>query len=196
MKHTIFIDLDGVVFDTIKTITEMYNTEFSFYRGFKRIEPSEVNTWEFTELTLASPEHIDSYFNNPLFFERVELIPSAKWIINKLYDVEGYRIIFCSAGSYPNLQLKRIWVKKYFPFAEFIPVEMPTFTDKSAVKMDNSIFLDDSSVNLETCSAEVPICFGAKYPWNENYGGIRCETWAEVYEFIKNEEKKRHESKV
>ena len=192
MKKTIFCDLDGVVFDTIKTITEMYNREFFFYKGFKKVYPSEVNTWEFSELSLATPEYIDMYFNNPLFFERLELIPSAKWIINKLHDIDGYRIIFCSAGSYPNLQLKRIWVKKYFPYAEFIPVELPTFADKSMVKMDDAFFIDDVAANLETCSAEVPICFGKKYPWNEDYKGIRCETWVDVYKLIKKEERAGH----
>lgn len=193
MKKTAYIDMDGCVFDTISTIVGLYNEDHLYYKDFKTINASDVKTWDFLELDLEPPEFIDRYFNMPRFFkeDNLKLINCAKWIINRLHYFDGYEIIFCSAGSYSNLSLKRKWIQKHFEYAGFVPVDLSIYKDKSHIKMDDCFFIDDVAANLETSSAEVPICFGKKYPWNENYGGIRCETWVEVYEFIKKEEEKR-----
>jgi 5'(3')-deoxyribonucleotidase len=181
----IIIDLDGVVFDTIFTIVDLYNEDHIYYKDFQVVTPDKVKTWDFDELTLEPREYIDKYFNQPRFFTNVKLMTCSKWIINKLHDVYNYRIIFCSSGSYPNLQLKRDWININFPFAEFIPVEMPTYEDKSHVPMQDSIFIDDVSKNLITSNADIKICFGEDFSWNEGWDGIRCRNWIEVYEYIK-----------
>lgn len=186
MINKIIIDLDGVVYDTISRIVEMYNYDHIMYKDFKVVMPSEIKTWEFTELTLEPPEVIDKYFCTPRFFTDLPLMKSATWIINKLSN--DYQIIFCSSGAYPNLQLKREWVRNHFKYAEFIPVELPTYKDKSAVNMKNSIFIDDVSNNLTTSNADVKICFGEVYSWNEDWDGIRCKDWEEVYQYIKEYE--------
>lgn len=187
MRRQIFIDLDGVVFDTIAKIVDLYNTDHVYYKDFKIISPSDIKTWDFDELTLEPKENIDKYFSQPRFFKDLPLMKSAKWIINKLHDNLGYKIIFCSSGSYSNLQLKRIWVQKYFNYADFIPVEMPTYEDKSHVDMsgEGTVFIDDCSKNLITSNAETKICFGETYPWNEDWNGIRCRDWTEIYKLFK-----------
>lgn len=186
MIKKIIVDLDGVVYDTIATIVNLYNYDYAMYKNFKLILPSEVKTWDFSELSLESPNYIDKYFNTPRFFDKDNLIlmSGARWILTKLQN-EDFKIIFCSSGSYPNLQLKRKWINKYFPNAEFIPVELPTYTDKSMVPMQDSIFIDDLSANLTTSNADIKICFGKVYSWNEDWDGKRCENWVEVYQYIK-----------
>lgn len=185
----LFIDLDGVVFDTIQTIVNLYNTDHIMYKDFQVIHPSEIKTWDFNELTLESRDYIDKYFNMPRFFTNVTLMVGSKWIINKLHNIHKYEIIFCSSGSYPNLQLKRRWIDKNFGFADFIPVEMPTYLDKSNVDMSGGIFIDDLSQNLMTSNADIKICFGDVYSWNEDWDGIRCNNWIEIYDYIKRIEK-------
>lgn len=185
----LFIDLDGVVFDTIQTIVNLYNTDHIMYKDFQVIHPSEIKTWDFDELVLESRDYIDKYFNMPRFFTNVTLMMGSKWIINKLHNIHKYEIIFCSSGSYPNLQLKRRWIDKNFGFADFIPVEMPTYLDKSNVDMSGGIFIDDLSQNLMTSNADIKICFGDVYSWNEDWGGIRCNNWIEIYDYIKRFER-------
>ena len=193
MIKKIIIDLDGVVYDTIQTIVNLYNEDHLMYKDFKVVLPSQIKTWDFNELTLESPEYIDKYFNQPRFFSNLVLMNGAKWIINKLGN-EGYKIIFCSSGSFPNLSLKRRWINKYFPQAEFIPVELPTYPDKSHIDMSNCIFIDDVSKNLTTSNADIKICFGDMYSWNEDWNGKRCKDWIEVYQYIK--ELRQHEGTI
>ena len=183
MISAIIIDLDGVVFDTINKVVDMYNYDHIMYKDFEVVNPSDIKTWSFNELSLETPETIDKYFNTPRFFENLPLMKSAKWIIDKLK--ENHKIIFCSSGSYPNLQLKRKWLCKHFPNTEFIPVELPTYEDKSCVNMADCVFIDDVSRNLETSNAKYKVCFGEKYDWNKSWNGARCKDWEEVYQYIK-----------
>lgn len=183
MRSTIIIDLDGVVFDTITQITNLYNYDHVMYKEFTPVHAEDVKTWEFKELFLETPDVIDKYFNTPRFFENLPLMKSAEWIISKL--AEEYKIVFCSSGSYPNLQLKRRWLSKHYPSADFIPVELPTYKDKSGVDMSNAIFVDDCAHNLETSNAEHKICFGEVYDWNKDWNGIRCKDWEAVYQYVK-----------
>lgn len=184
MIKKIIIDLDGVVFDTIQTIVDLYNIDHIAYKDFRVVMPSEIKTWDFDELSLESPEYIDKYFNMPRFFSHLVLMNGAKWIVNRLYN-EGFDIVFCSSGSYPNLQLKHRWISSEFPQAEFIPVEMPTYADKGHIPMEDSIFIDDCNHNLVTSNAPIKICFGETYSWNEEWNGKRCKNWIEVYQYIK-----------
>lgn len=186
-----FIDLDGVVFHTVKIITDLYNADHIMYKDFKMVKPAEIKTWNFDELNLEPREFIDRYFNQPRFFEKPTLMVGCSWIINKLHNDFGYKIVFCSSGSYANLKLKQIWIDRHFGFADFIPVEMPTYKDKSHVKMsgkdteDINVFIDDVSKNLVTSDADIKICFGDIYSWNEDWDGVRCRNWMEVYEYIR-----------
>ena len=179
MIDRVVIDLDGVVFDTIDRICALYNEDFEYYTGFTRVESTNINTWEFTELYCATPEYINQYFNQPRFFTGLKIMPCAKWIINKLAD--KYEIHFVSTGNMPNLRLKQIWKDQHFPYARLTGVNLDNHKDKSHIDMSNSIQLDDRSDNLKTSNAAVKICYGKVYPWNEDWQGIRCETWSEVY---------------
>lgn len=185
----IFIDLDGVVIDAIFTIVSLYNADHIHYKDFHMVVPSEIKSWDFDELVLEPREYIDKYFNQPRFFESDNLrwMAGAKWIINKLHDKCQCKIIFCSSGSYSNLKMKALWIDVHFPYADFIPVEMPTYEDKSHVDMsgDNTVFIDDVSKNLFTSNAKTKICFGETYSWNEDWDGVRCRNWMEVYEYLK-----------
>ena len=185
MIKKIIIDLDGVVFDTIATITTLYNIDHIMFKDFKPVRASEIKSWEFSELNLETPEFIDRYFDFPKFFEELVLIQGAEWIINKLKN-EGFKIIFCSSGSYPNLQLKRKWLTKHFPSCEFVPVEYPKTKDSSVIDAAEGFFIDDRSDNLRVCNAKYKICFGETYDWNEDWDGVRCESWGDVYKYIRD----------
>lgn len=189
MAKKLFIDLDGVVFDTITTIVNLYNADHLYYKDFKPVMASDVKTWGFEELTLEPPEFIDRYFNTPRFFDELVMIRSADWIIKRLIK-DGYQIIFCSCGSYPNLTLKKEWIFRHYPEAQFIPVDHSKYKDKRHIPMGDgdSIFIDDVYENLITSNAKYKVCFGKVYSWNEKWTRTRRETWEELYKYIKENE--------
>lgn len=164
---TIMIDLDGVTINTVKVITELYDEDFCYYSDYKKIPWEQVRTWNFLELKAATPEYINTYFNQKRFFDKVEMFPHAKEVIDKLSD--KYNITFVSHGFSPNLRLKEEWVKEHFPYADFIGVNLKFHKDKSNVDMSNCIFIDDNSNNLKTSNASMKICFGELYDWNDNF---------------------------
>ena len=109
----------------------------------------------------------------------------ASWIINKLAD--EFEIVFVSSGRIPNLKLKELWKQEYFPFARLIGVDRDHHEDKSHIQLQDAVFIDDVTKNLETSNAPIKICYGDVYPWNKDWTGLRCETWSELYGVIKTE---------
>lgn len=181
-KINLFCDMDGVVFDTVKTIVNMYNSDFKYYKNFVAVNPDDVKTWNFEECKLASKDYINTYFNQERFFNTLELMRGS---INTLFEInELFNLNFVSHGYSPNLIGKEIWVKRNFPRAKFIGVNLKEHNDKSCVDMSGGIFIDDSAENLKTSNAEIKICFGKEYPWNKEWDGIRVDNWYDLWEFL------------
>lgn len=183
-KETVFIDLDCTTYNTVKCITELYDDDFKYYSDYKKIPWEEVKSWNFLELSAAKPEYINTYFNQPRFFKKVEMFEDAKETIDKLKY--KYNIVFISHGYSPNLRLKEVWVKEHFPYAEFIGVNLKEHKDKSCVDMKNGIFIDDIANNLESSNADIKICFGMTYDWNKDFfhepeeGNFNAYNWKDV----------------
>lgn len=184
MIDKIILDIDGTTWNLIKCITDIYNEDFKFYSKFKPIDWSEIKTWDFQELELATPEYINYYFNQPRFFEKVQLMEHAKEVIDWLS--ERFEIIFCSMCYSPNGRGKDQWIKENFPYAKFLNVNLKEYPDKSHLDMTGAIFLDDSCHNLETSNATIKVCFGEIYPWNESWDGDRCYNWLDFKNYIED----------
>ena len=180
--NKITLDFDGCVVNTIATICSLYNEDFQYYKKFVPVNWWEINTWDFKECACSTPEYINTYFNQPRFFKRLEYMDWAEKILDKLKD--EYEITIVSSGYSPNLKAKEIWINEHLPFCKFIGVNLKQYKDKSHVDMRDSIFIDDSVHNLITSNADVKICFGDVYPWNEDWNGIRCANWHEVDNYL------------
>lgn len=179
MIDKIFLDFDGCIVNTIKKIVDIYNEDFMYYKKFTPINWWEVETWNFDECTCTNRNYINTYFNQPRFFENLEYMPWARQIIEKLKDY--YDITIVSCGYSPNLKGKQIWIENNLPFCQFVGVNFKEHSDKSAIDMTNGIFIDDSANNLITSSAEIKICFGDEYIWNKEWTGIRCANWYDIW---------------
>ena len=70
----IFCDFDGVISNSIKRITELYNEDFKYYDKYSYITPEDVRTWDFEECNCATKEQINAYFNQPRFFEAFHVL--------------------------------------------------------------------------------------------------------------------------
>ena len=179
--NTIFLDFDCCTVDTIKAITSLYNEDFQYYKNFHHVNWWEVNTWNFTECNCASEEYINTYFNQPRFFDRLELMPNAKEVIDILKDY--YEIKIVTHGYSPNLKGKREWIDENLGL-EMIGVNLKKHKDKSHIDMSNGFFLDDSSKNVITSNAKYKAVFGDIYPWNQDWNGLRLLNWADVLRYL------------
>ena len=57
---TIYLDYDCTLVNTIEAIASLYNEDFKYYKKFKPIDWTEVNTWDFTECNCASADYINT----------------------------------------------------------------------------------------------------------------------------------------
>lgn len=182
-KIKLFIDYDGVIANTIKTITSLYKEDFCEYENYREVDWSEISSWDFDELECAGRDYINHYFCQPRFFEKIEWMPWAKETLIKLNDVCDITIVSC--GETPNLKLKEKWINENLPFCKFVGVNFAEYKDKSHINMSTGVFIDDSVNNLSTSNASIRVCFGDKYPWNEQWDGIRCYNWCDVWKMFK-----------
>ena len=187
--------------DTISSICNIYNEDFKAYPGFQKINPKQIQTWNFKECNCASSDVFDMYFNTPRFFENLQFMEHADTILWLLSYQFNFTIV--SHGNTPNLKLKNEWIIKNFKhlignskmmnnaYVNFIGVNFKDHSDKSHVNMSGSIFVDDSYKNLLTSTASHKIVFGEVFPWNEEnekasgeYKYMRCKNWIELYREI------------
>lgn len=97
---------------------------------------------------------------------------NAKEVLFRLKD--KYEIVIVSMGIQPNLFGKEIWIKDNLPFAKFIGIDMDKYKDKSCIDMSGGILIDDEQRYLDNSNANMKVCFGDKYEWNEDWNGKRC----------------------
>ena len=194
-KPTAFIDLDCVTLETVRCIVGLYDLDFHDKPGYKKVDWTKIDSWDFLELSLAIKEVIDGYFNQQRFFDRVEMIDGAKEAIDYLSNF--YNIVFVSHGEDLNLHLKEKYVNEHFPYARFIGVKLSEHYDKSCVDMSGkgNVFIDDMSKNILGSNADIRICFGKDYEWNKNFeqdfesqlndGVCRLYDWKSVLRLLK-----------
>lgn len=179
----IYIDFDGVIVNTIKTICDLYNEDFKYYKDFVPVRWWNISTWDFSECNCATSEYIDTYFNQQRFFNKLTYMDWAKEILEELSKT--WNITIVSLGYSPNLLGKELWIKKNLPFCEFVGVNFKTHSNKSHIDMSDGVFIDDSVNNLITSNAKYKICFGDEYVWNKDWTGKRCHNWIELESILK-----------
>lgn len=135
-------------------------------------------------------DHQENIFSSEEFFKNLEFMPEAKEVLEKLSN--KYELIICTIGTLDNLSYKAQWIKNNLPFIKNVMLLSSAVgasgikMDKSIANMKDSIFIDDHVDNLLSSNAELKICFGKKYLWNENWVGERCYNWSEVENLLLN----------
>lgn len=171
-----------MIVNTIKAITSLYNEDFVAYKKYRPVNWTDIETWDFQELIATTPEYINHYFNQPRFFDRLEFMDNFLDFYNCV--LKDYDVTVVSSGYSPNLLLKEQWIKDNIPMCKFIGVNLKKYKDKSHIDMSDGIFIDDSYNNLITSNAQIKICFGELYNWNNKWTGTRCFNWFDVWRFV------------
>lgn len=182
----VYIDLDNTVFDTLDTIIYLYNEEFRYYEGFKKIEYGDVQTYDCNECNLLTKERLKEYFDRSDFYERFTEIDIIFWEVLALIVKEGWKPVFVTIGSIQNIASKKAWFKDFInedDHASFIG--LVDIKDKSSVDMSDGIMIDDHPDMLNSSNAAVKICFG-EYGWNKNWEGFRVKNWKEAYKILED----------
>lgn len=165
-------------------LVSLYDKDYSNHIGYKRIHWTDINTYELTELELASHEYIMGLFDDDRFFsDELEFMDNALEILTKLsLDNE---IIVCTIGTQENLRLKEEWINKNIPFCKFIGIDLYDYPDKSHINMsgNDTVFFDDVQKYLETSNARHKVLFGDNR-WNETDHFDRVYNYYEVYDYI------------
>lgn len=177
----LYVDFDCTIVNTIKAIVSLYNEDFKYYKDYKYIHWTDINTWNFLECNCANPEYINTYFNQQRFYDKLEYLDNAKEVLDRLG--EKYEIIIVSMGYSPNLRGKEIWIKENIPYAKFIGVNFKEYDDKAHIDMSDGVYVDDNQKNLNTNAIE-NICFGDLYEWNNNWNGKRIYNWTDLEKYL------------
>lgn len=182
VKPQLYLDFDNVIANTADTIVDLYNEDFKYYDGYKRV--NTVNTWNFEELSCANRNIINHYFNTERFFKNLKPLPDAVNSIKELSDI--YDIFICTIGTNPNLVQKQTWLSDHIKDTDLNFIGLNTGKNgKSEVDMSGAIFVDDNIKVLDSSNARIKILFG-DYGWNKNSVHVKISNWNDLCVVLKH----------
>ena len=175
----IFIDIDGVIFHSCQAMIDILNER---YGG--NFDGSDVTSWNFQCCyPNMTSEEIEDTFNDPKFFDIVKPIDGALKFMDKYRD----KIILVTKANIENYAHKRKW----FDDRGFnIPmIALPLNVSKGFIDMQNctgfynySLFIDDSTNNLQETNADYNIMFKEyndqkEREWQKGWDGLVMYQW-------------------
>ena len=175
----IFIDIDGVIFHSCQAMIDILNER---YGG--NFDGSDVTSWNFQCCyPNMTSEEIEDTFNDPKFFDIVKPIDGALKFMDRYRD----KIILVTKANVENYAHKRKW----FDDRGFnIPmIALPLNVSKGFIDMQNctrlynySLFIDDSTNNLQETNADYNIMFKEyndqkEREWQKGWDGLVMYQW-------------------
>ena len=175
----IFLDIDGVIFHSCQAMIDILNER---YGG--NFDGSDVTSWNFQCCyPNMTSEEIEDTFNDPKFFDIVKPIDGALEFMDRYRD----KIILVTKANIENYAHKRKW----FDDRGFnIPmIALPLNVSKGFIDMQNctgfynySLFIDDSTNNLQETNADYNIMFKEyndqkEREWQKGWDGLVMYQW-------------------
>ena len=171
---TIFLDLDGVVIQSVKAMCELFNMIYDVH-----LEPIQITSWNFNEYKSdMTSDEVESLFENPKFFDLVKVYDGVLKFINRHRN----KIIFLSKGTTLNGSRKR----EYFDelgLADIPLIMLPLNVSKGYINMGykgKSLFIDDCTQNLIDSNADVKILlkeYENNATWQLIWNGLKMKGW-------------------
>ena len=176
----IFIDIDGVIFHSCQAMIDILNER---YGG--NFDGSDVTSWNFQCCyPNMTSEEIEDTFNDPKFFDIVKSIDGALEFMNRYRD----KIILVTKANVENYAHKRKWFDDR-NFADIPMIALPLNVSKGFIDMQNctgfynySLFIDDSTNNLQETNADYNIMFKEyndqkEREWQKDWDGLVMYQW-------------------
>ena len=176
----IFLDIDGVIFHSCQAMIDILNER---YGG--NFDGSDVTSWNFQCCySNMTSEEIEDTFNDPKFFDIVKPIDGALKFMDRYRD----KIILVTKANVENYALKRKWFDDR-NFADIPIIALPLNVSKGFIDMQNctgfynySLFIDDSTNNLQETNADYNIMFKEyndqkEREWQKGWDGLVMYQW-------------------
>ena len=171
---TIFLDYDGVITKSVEASVELLNDKYN-----TNIKPEQVKSWNFSEVKSDLTDiEIEEIFNDKRFFDIVRSYDGVFDFMRKFRD----KIIVFSKGNIDNIYLKRKWLDDC-GFKDIELIGLPLSLSKGLINMRKcgyTMFIDDSTNNLEDCNANIRILFKEfehETEWNKGWNGAIMNSW-------------------
>lgn len=171
----IFLDIDGVLFHSCQAMIDILNER---YGG--NFDGSDVTSWNFQCCyPNITSEEIEDVFNCPKFFDIVRPIDGALEFVDRYRD----KIILVTKASVANYAHKRKWFDDR-GFNSIPIIALPLNISKGIINMQyySSLFIDDSTNNLQEVNANFCIMFKEYYDqkereWQKGWDGLVVYQW-------------------
>lgn len=170
----IYLDVDGVIWHSCQAACDVINKRYG-----TNIQGNEILSWNFKEVaTNFKDEDIEYIFADYYFFKCIKWINGAFNFINRYKD----KIIIVTKGTFQNIQRK---IDIFDELGLNIHIYgIPLDNSKSIINMQNGLFIDDSTKNLNESNATYKIQF-LEYKdnkndireWTKDWKGLRMYKW-------------------
>ena len=176
----IFLDIDGVIFHSCQAMIDILNER---YGG--NFDGSDVTSWNFQCCYRGmTSEEIEDTFNDPKFFDIVKPIDGALEFMDRYRN----KIVLVTKANIENYALKRKWFDDR-GFKDIPMIALPLNVSKGFIDMQNcvglhgySVFIDDSTNNLQETNADYEIMFKEyndkkEREWQKGWDGLVMYQW-------------------
>ena len=171
---TIFLDVDGVVINSVKAMCQLLNDKYN-----TNCIPFDITSWNFNQIKAdLTSQEIENLFNDKKFFDIVLFYDGVFDFIDRYKD----KIIFLTKGGHENISNKNILFGNV-GLSSIPIIGLPLIISKGWINMKRrgkSLFIDDCSQNLIDSNADIKILFKEfenDAEWNRNWDGLKMKNW-------------------
>jgi len=172
---TIFLDVDGVVIDSVRAMCQLLNEKYG-----TNCKPIDITSWNFQNIKSdLTSEEIEDLFSNNKFFDIVGFYQGVFKFIHKHH----HKIIFLTKGNTENIANKRKLFDSIYGLSNIPLIGLPLNISKGWINMNykgRSLFIDDCSQNLIDSNADVEIMmkeYDNDTDWQRNWDGYIMKGW-------------------
>jgi 5'(3')-deoxyribonucleotidase len=175
-----YFDFDDTIVNSHLAMIQTYNIRYD-----KNLTTNDVTGWKLADY-MPEVKSVDDIFGHPIFYDVLEFNEGAVEYLQKLQ--EYIDVVICTMGTPMNISLKSLWIGDNLPFINHVCyITGDEYFNKNKLDMSKDIIIDDRISILDSANAKHKFLFGRPLSWNkDNTKYPRVETFAEIYETIKN----------
>ena len=165
------IDVDLTIVDMITPWLQWYNQETGENMTFEDLKEHE---YHLQDLMVCHKNPL-SFWDKEDLYDNLNPIPEAKKYIDKLS--EHFEIVFVSSCFPGHYKSKENFIKKHFPYADFIATHSKKYIDVDYFIDDYKKYIDEVYEYAKSRDRKVK-CLKVKNPLSD---GLK---WDDIYDFI------------